>query len=141
MKFKSRKDIASKMAFLIMILGGAIFMIWDTGREGTSNNYIFYGFMVISIIGYIWLFFGTGYELTTDYLKYTNGPLRGKIQLSEIKEVIIGSTYWAGAAMAQQGLILKYGKFDELRITPREPELFIKKITEYNPSIKVTKEA
>ena len=97
---------------------------------------------VLGIVGFLfWLYFGTNYELTKENgLIYRSGPFNGKISLERITEIIKGKTLWVGfrPATARKGLIIKYDKFNEIYISPKNNESFIKKILELNKTIKIT---
>ncbi len=97
---------------------------------------------VLGIVGFLfWLYFGTNYELTKENgLIYRSGPFNGKISLERITEIIKGKTLWVGfrPATARKGLIIKYDKFNEIYISPKNNESFIEKILELNKTIKIT---
>ena len=142
MKFKSRKDTL----FTTIILGLCVFMlvmtlIGFTGGE-MKNGKIFSLILVLSVVGLLlWLFFGTNYELTKkNGLVYRSGPIRGKISIDRITEIVKGRTLWVGLkpATARNGLIVKYDKYNEIYISPDTNELFVKKILELNEQIKIT---
>ena len=88
----------------------------------------------------MWLFYGTKYELTKTYLKYKSGPIRGKIELKKITQIIKNKTLWVGIkpATAKNGLIIKYEKYNEIYISPKTNETFIKQILKLNSGIKIT---
>ncbi len=56
------------------------------------------------------------------------------------REVIKGKTLWVGLkpATARKGLIIKYGKFDEIYISPQTNDEFINRLLELNDAIKIT---
>ena len=88
----------------------------------------------------LWLYFGTRYELTQTHLKYKSGPLRGSIQIDQITEIITNKTLWSGLkpATARKGMIVKYGNYDEIYISPETNDTFVKKILELKADIKIT---
>lgn len=97
--------------------------------------------LLLSVDGLlIWIYFGTNYELTQSELKYNSGPMRGKISLEKINEIVKGKTMWSGIkpATAKNGLIIKYGKYDEIYISPKTNDMFINKILELKNDIKIT---
>ncbi len=142
MIFKSRKD----SLFLILIFGfSALFLVIIFFRIFSSEK-IDYDFLWIdTLILFItflllWLNFDTKYELTHSELKYTSGPIRGKIKIEKIQEIIKGKNLWSGLkpATARNGLIIKYDQYNEIYISPDTNDIFIKKILEINKKIKVT---
>ena len=56
--------------------------------------------------------------------------IKGKIEIKEIREVIKGKTLWVGLkpATARKGLIIKYGKFDEIYMSPQTNDEFINRL-------------
>jgi hypothetical protein len=141
MKFKSRKDVLFQILvfglssfFVVIILYQLIFTKLE--NESIVGNFI----LTLTIAFFMWIYFGTGYELTTTDLKYKSGPIRGKIKIDEITEIIIGKSLWSGLkpATSRSGLILKYRKFDEIYISPDSNDFFIAKILEINKDITIT---
>ncbi|WP_300659928.1 PH domain-containing protein [Fluviicola sp.] len=141
MKFTSKKD----PFFSILILGtvallfglpvlGIIFGWFDQ-----SDFWIAIPFSVIIFL-LLWIYFGTSYELTETELIYRSGPLRGRIEISQIHEIRKGKTLYAGLkpATSGKGLIIKYRKFDEIYISPNTNESFIEKIVTRNKNIVIS---
>ena len=97
---------------------------------------------LLIVVGFLlWLYFGTNYELTKENgLIYKSGPIIGKISVDRITEIIKGKSLWAGLkpATSRKGLIVKYDKYNEVYISPKTNESFIKKILELNGQIKIT---
>lgn len=97
--------------------------------------------MVLASVALLfWFYFGTSYKLSEDELFYRCGPIKGKIEISKITEIIKRKTLWVGLkpATARNGLIIKYNKYDEIYISPETNELFIEKILEINGKIKIS---
>lgn len=142
MIFKSRKDISfllTTYGFVGVFLGIILFRIFFNKSEG--HEYFWVEILMALVIGLIiWINFGTEYELTQTELKYKSGPFRGKIEISQIKEIIKGKSLYSGLkpATARHGLIIKYDMYEEIYISPKTNDTFVKKILELNPDIKVT---
>lgn len=139
MKFKSRKDISFKL-FTIISISALIALetytfLTDTYTFGITDIVIL---LIIPIL--LWIYFGTYYKLTASNLEYINGPMKGSIPVTKIKEIIVGKTMWSGLkpATAKKGLIIKYDIYNEIYITPKAKDSFIKRILEINPDIKIT---
>ena len=141
LKFKSRKDFL----FQFSILGIVGFCSGLIVAEGLATgldkwNYVTIN-MLLLVCGFLlWSYYGTHYELTQKYLKYNCGPIKGKIEINEIREIIKGKTLWVGLkpATARKGLIIKYRKFDEIYISPETNDEFISQLLEINDTIKIT---
>ncbi|MGS2762950.1 PH domain-containing protein [Sinomicrobium sp. M5D2P9] len=141
MKFKSKKDIL----FRFLILGLNVFLVGITVFVliiGEVDKHEYWGLiLILGVVGLLfWMYFGTNYELSKDRLIYRCGPLKGKIGLDCIKEIVKGKTLWVGfkPATSRNGLIVKYDKYNKIYISPETNESFIEKILELNSDIKVT---
>lgn len=142
MKFESKKD----MLFSVIILGLNAFFITIIVLgliNGEIKQQEYWPLVVIFgvVILIFWLFFGTNYKLTKqDGLIYKCGPLKGQIKIEDITQITKGKTLWVGLkpATSRNGLIIKYNKYDEIYISPKTNETFIKKILELNSNIKIT---
>ena len=141
MKFKSRKDNLFK--FFVFGLSGlfiAIILI-QIPLQREKIEFILTTILMVMVIGLLfWLYFGTEYELSDTELKYKSGPISGKIKTEEITEIIKAKTHWSGLkpATANNGLVIRYRKFEEIYISPETNEIFINKILEINEKIKIT---
>lgn len=144
MKFKSRKDILFQFLGFSMIgffIGVVLIRIFSNGIE--NYNFMWTDIFMLVVVGFlIWLGLGTNYELTKTDLKYKSGPIKGKIEIDKIHEIIKGKTLLSGLkpATALNGLIIKYEKYNEIYISPKTNDSFIKKILELNSKIKITTE-
>ena len=144
MKFTSRKDILFQLIGFSIIgffIGIILYRIFSNGIE--NYNFMWTDIFMLAVAGFlIWLGLGTNYELTQTELKYKRGPIRGKIQIDKIHEIIMGKTLWSGLkpATARNGLIIKYEKYNEIYISPKTNDSFVKKILELNGKIKITNE-
>lgn len=139
MKFKSKKDIL----FSIIIFGVSAFLVGISIFEIIrGKNYLTLIITNTAVIGFLfWLYFGTNYKLSEENeLIYKSGPLRGRISIDRITEIIVGKTLWVGfrPATSRNGLIIKYDKYSEIYISPKTNELFIEKILGLNGEIKIT---
>jgi hypothetical protein len=144
MKFKSKKDILFQLLGFSIIgffIGIILFRIFSDGIE--NYNFMWTDIFMWTVAGFlVWLGLGTNYELSQTELKYKSGPIRGKIEINKIHEIIKGKTLWSGLkpATARNGLIIKYEKYNEIYISPKTNDSFVKKILELNDKIKITTE-
>lgn len=141
MKFSSRKSIL----FSVLILGCAAFLVGFSvfgrvfGWIEKPDFWILIPFNLISAL-LLWIYFGTHYTLTDSTLIYRSGPLRGKIPLNEIREIVKGKTLYTGIkpATAGGGLIIKFRKYDEIYISPDSNDAFISEIAKRNREIVIS---
>lgn len=98
-----------------------------------------FGILTLLLIFLTWIWFGTYYILTPYYLHYYSGPIRGKIPIASIVWVKHQRVLWAGlrVALAYNGLLIRYNKYDEIYISPADKAAFIYALQQYNPNIKV----
>jgi len=140
-KFKSTKDVLFQ-ALILGIVGGCISLIVSVGLATglDKSSYVTISLLLLVCAFLLWSYYGTYYELTQKQIKYNCGPIKGKIEIKEIREVIKGKTLWVGLkpATARKGLIIKYGKFNEIYISPQTNDEFINRLLELNDAIKIT---
>lgn len=139
MKFQSRKD-----AFFIIVTFSIIaLLIWvlseiipgDLGWIDLSLAVI----ILLLVVFIVWMYFDTSYILNEKELSYKSGPLRGKIEINLITEVVKDKTLWVGLkpATARNGLIIRYKKYNEIYISPKTNDLFIAKLLEFNSEVNI----
>lgn len=141
MKFSSRKSIL----FSILVFGIAIFLIGFSvfglvfKLIEKADSWMVIPFTIIAAF-LLWIYFGTYYQLTDTELVYRSGPLRGKIPLDQVREIVRGKTLYSGIkpATAGKGLIIKFGKYDEIYISPDSNDSFISEIRKRNPEIAIS---
>ena len=86
-----------------------------------------------------WIYFDTFYKIENNELIYRSGFLRGKIEILNIKEILKGKTMWSGIkpALAKNGLIIKFNKYDEIYIAPENNDELISDLIKLNSEIKI----
>nr|WP_321225641.1 PH domain-containing protein [uncultured Psychroserpens sp.] len=87
-----------------------------------------------------WIYYDTFYKIEKNELIYRSGFLRGKIEILTIKEILKGKTMWSGIkpALARNGLIIKFNKYDEIYIAPENNNELISDLLKLNSEIKIT---
>lgn len=138
MKFTSRKDLlfTSLLLGVIVLFVGLIFSLIYQGKDWFWASLWLITLSILLLL----IYFDTSYQLTKEHLIYRSGPIRGKINIADIREVEANKTLYVGIkpALARNGLIIKYNKYDEIYISPNTNESFIKKLLELNGEIKVS---
>ena len=140
MKFKSRRDTLYK----IFVFGTIALLAWIAVEILLMNfdwfNLLVFVLVLLTMVLLLWIYFDTSYELNQNEFIYKSGPLRGKITINRINEVLKGKTMWAGIkpATAQKGLIIKYDKYNEIYISPKTNELFIEELLRLNSEIRIS---
>ena len=140
MIFKSRKDSLFK-SVMIAIVALLFFILYLCLLENTTTTDGVISIIITSLVLclLLWIFFGTSYKLTSTTLNYKSGPIKGNVPIVEIHQIIKGKTLWVGlkAATACKGLIIKYGKYNELYISPETNDSFIKEILTHKSTIEI----
>ena len=88
----------------------------------------------------LWGYLNTIYRIEKEELVYRSAFLGGRIAISNISEIVKGKTMWSGIkpALARKGLIIKFNKYDEIYIAPKNNEELISDLLKINPDIKIT---
>lgn len=136
--FKSRKD----NFFTIVILGTIGILLITTISFWLDSNSTLFAVLNTVICGAIsalllWMFYGTGYTLSSHSLHYFSGPIKGSIKIDDIKTLEIGQTKYVGLkiATARKGIVVHYNKYDEIYISPSDNDIFAKALAISNPNI------
>jgi hypothetical protein len=96
-------------------------------------------YLINGLVVLLLLFFDTKYKLTKDDLTNKIGPIKGKIAIQEITQIVCGKTLWVGMrpATAKNALIITYKKYNEVYISPSSNELFVQEILKHNSAIEI----
>jgi hypothetical protein len=137
MIFKSKRDV-----FVGCVIWLAVAFLFGCGVEvvmkgGVEQWFVLIIAMVISLL--LWMWFATYYQLEGQQLHYRSGPIKGTIQIMEIRSITTKKTIFAGLkpSLASGGCIIGYNKFDEIYLSPKEMDLFIADLKKINPAIQV----
>lgn len=140
MKFQSEKGFL----FGIAILGSAaaLLIIGFTDLFTVKYDMSFYFAQIVSLLVamlLLWFWFGTYYLIKDDKLIYRCGPIRGSVKIREIHTLIKNKTLWGGMkpVLATKGIIVKYNRYDEIYISPKDKDAFISEILKVNSEVKI----
>jgi hypothetical protein len=130
MRYPSKQDWKFGWAlFAILFLLLAIFMV--------SMNLI--GSLLVAVPTglFLWIWFGTSYEVGDRFITYRSGPIWGKIQIKDIREVYRHTYAWSGLrpALSMDCLRIRYSRFNDIFISPQDDESFLKDLKKINPTI------
>lgn len=113
----------------------------DFGEENLTVEII--GFIIIYAVSglLIWILLDTKYRINKNDFYYYCGPFRGKIAIDKIRKIERWNKWYVTSTMKpaldSDGLIIYYEKFDDIYISPKNKENFIKLLLEINPNIEV----
>ncbi|RYZ80579.1 MAG: hypothetical protein EOO68_37145, partial [Moraxellaceae bacterium] len=114
-------------------------VIWTFGTQ----SFLLLGiisFVCLSSVGFmLWLWFDTGYKISEKELYYRSGPIRGKINITSISHITKNETNYSGLkpALATKGLIIRYGNWKEIYISPERKDEFLNILLQINPAIQI----
>lgn len=88
----------------------------------------------------IWMWFATYYEIDGQLLYYRSGPVNGSIDIASIRKIESGKTQFSGLkpALASNGCVVHYNKYDEIYLSPKDKEGFYEVLLKVNPAIELT---
>jgi hypothetical protein len=86
-----------------------------------------------------WIWFGTGYALAGDFLVIRSGPLRMRILVESIREILRHTYAWVGIrpALSFDCWQVRYGEDTEVFISPENEEESLEEIRRMNPGVSV----
>lgn len=133
----NRKGFINYLLIGSLILPIIVFLL----DKGTFTEKPFILLPLLSpLILIFWIYFDTFYKIENNELIYRSGFLRGKIEILNIKEIHKGKTMWSGIkpALARNGLIIKFNKYDEIYIALENNDELISDLIKLNSEIKIT---
>jgi hypothetical protein len=140
MIFKSKKS----WLFSLITFGTTSLLFATIGIRIYQNQFVkedlvgvFISILVIPLLFSI--YFNTYYTLSKGTLKYKFGPIKGDVLIKDISRIDLNKKLWSGIkpATSMDGMIIYYGKYDDIFISPDNKELFVKKLLELNDRIEV----
>jgi len=136
MRFKARRDAFFTIIFLattLLICGVVVLMIIDKELNPTLFIVLIAQSLLVSV------FFNTYYQINNAELFYRSGFFKGTIDILTIRELEVNTTMWAGnkPALARNGIIIKYNKYDDIYVSPKKQNEFITELLKINSEIKV----
>ena len=128
--FRARRDWLFN-ALLGFTLALMIFVaILPLTEDRFSFGVVFAEVLTLAVtILLVWIWAGTSYAIDTRFIYYKSGPIRGKIKLDSVRELVPNKTLWVGTlkpALARNGIIIQYNRYDEIYISPASNEEFIR---------------
>lgn len=134
------KKYPSKIAYGLLIIIGLIMfgpMIYEFFTNDIDKKlYISFGILMVVALFIAHLFFTTYYTIKDDQLHIKSGILvDGKIDINTIKSVKKTNSILSSPAASFDRIIVFYGKYGEVILSPKNKIGFIKHLQEVNPKI------
>ena len=140
MKFAAKRDKPIGVLFLtiwMVCIASILIIVMNMDQQIFSLLLCLLLLVVIGITAWIWL--DTSYQLDDKKLFYKTGPFQGSLEINKIVKVTKNQTLAVGLkpALARNGLIVRFNKWDEVYIAPLEPEILLAELLNINREIEV----
>ena len=126
----------------VSLLWMTVLILFATPFFAPTNSFIQIFPIVIVIICalvLLWILLDTKYVINHSYLHYYSGPIRGKIDIFNINSIEQQKGWFVNAtmkpALGSKGFIIKYNKFDDIYVSPRDKKRFVEALLDLNPQI------
>ena len=131
----------SKVSYGLLLIVFMVFfspLILNLIKNGINLNLILISLFLIIIFGLIThMFFKLEYIIEENKLKIKCGFFTYKpIEIKDIKEITKSNSIISSPAASFDRIEIKYGKWEELIISPKDKFTFAKHLTNLNPKIK-----
>ena len=135
------KKYSSKVSYGLLIVAFIVFfspLIFNLIKSGTNLTMILMALFLMLLFGFIThMFFKTEYTIEENKLKIKCGFFAYKpIDINDMKEISKSTNMISSPAASFDRIEIKYGKFEELIISPKDKFEFAKYLTNLNPKIK-----
>ena len=105
-------------------------------KELNSKMLMTIGLLTLLFAFILHMFFKTRYIIDDNKLKIKSGFIPYKpIDIATIKEVARTKSIISSPAPSFDRIVIKYGKFDEIIISPKDKQNFVKDLLKINPEI------
>lgn len=139
-RFESKKDRTYPIALGILLIIYSIVGIVIISNGGNYSE--------LTLLAVVWALQGTFFYLLLKTTFYTIDEehlvchifgFKKRIRVSEIRRIEPQTGFYAGLKIntAWKGMVVTYGKWDEILISPAEEQLFIETINAKNPTLQV----
>ncbi len=131
-KFLPQKDIG----FGLLLLVGPL-VIWFLFLLH-SNIFLLLLALLITLL-FLWIWFGTFYQLNDEYFMYQSGPIKKKIPINKIVKIKknVRSFYGMRPALTFEYMQIRYNAYDDVFIAPKDEATFIADVIHINPNITI----
>jgi hypothetical protein len=138
MRFYSKKGIVVGTILwgMVVLMVSSLFM---TPGSLVDGDKLLAAIIVVAVSAFIgWFWFNTYYEIEGRILKIVAGPIRSKVEIKSITTIKRSRNLLSSPALSLIRLQVKYGKWNYALISPKNEELFCKRLKEINPKIDIS---
>ena len=133
-KYKAKVSYGMLVAILLLFFIPVIFGIINNGIN--KEFYVLIGILLPSYVFILHMFLKTEYKIENEKLKRKYGIIFYKaIDISKIKKISKTKSLLSSPAPSFDRIELKYGKFDEIIISPNNKISFANHLTQINTEI------
>jgi len=130
----------SKVSYTLLIIVLIVFfgpLVPNYISNGFNNNMCLMTLVLIILFGLILhMFFNTNYKIQNEKLFIKCGFFKYRpINIEDIKKVSKSSNIISSPAASFDRIEIKYGKFDEIIISPKNKIKFVEELQKINPNI------
>jgi hypothetical protein len=120
------------LAVMTLLVVMAIFSIM-------TKVYVASAIIGLVIILFLWIWFDTYYVIQGKELLYKSAFIKGSISIDTIYEIERNKTMYAvlKPALAMKGVVVKYNKYDDIYLSPKDADGFVEALKGVNPNIKI----
>ena len=134
-KYETKISYGLLITISLLFFMPVIFVLFNKGF--TEELYVLIGILMPIYALILQTFIRTDYIIENEKLKIKCGFLINiKINISEIKEIRKTSSLISSPAPSFDRIEIKYGKYNEVIISPKDKFTFAKDLTMINPTIK-----
>ena len=116
-----------------------ILLLSMTFSFSSGSSTIFEVLISLLVFGLLmWIWFGTNYRIKEETIKIKNGPFKWTVKIQDIEKISKRRSLLATPALSVDRLVLHYGKYGEMSISPKAESEFIELLLTKNPLIKIS---
>lgn len=136
--------LSSKNAFTMVLMWSiVVFMIVMLGYTFNSGELPIAPFIILGLATalILWVLLDTRYVIKNNFLLYRSGPFRGRIDIAKIQKIKRHSGMFVPVSMKPaldtKGFIITINNFDDVFVSPKNSDIFLKEIQKINPTVEV----
>lgn len=135
MFFASKKD----SLYTIAVWGTTVILFLSIILNFTLTSFnLLWGLIGFTAIGLLmWIWFGTGYRIVNETIIIKNGPFKSIVRVEDINSISKRKSLLATPSLSVDRLVLHYGKYGEMLLSPENETEFIELLLTENPQIKL----
>ena len=137
-KYKAKKGWLIVATILFLLVLPVVLYLFEDENPDLLTFLLIYSLPMGLLF---WMYFDTSYHIVNEKLYYRCAFFKGEIEIASIKELEVGATMYVGLkpALAFKGIIIKYGKYDDIYVAPENNDEIANDLLAINPSIVVKK--